>query len=379
MSRREYRDVIRGSMIGGAIGDALGVPVEFMDEYDIFEDYGPEGITEYELDPDSGKALISDDTQMTMFTANGMLYRETRGCLRGIAGDPRIYIANMYVEWLKTQELADVPFEESFADKAISWLMEVPELYARRAPGRTCIHSMRSFRNGEEHPEDFYASAWNHKKGCGGVMRIAPVALCMNACSDDMSRKVAWEAAQVAAITHGHPLGYMPAAVVAYIIYESVYGKSNRSLKEIVLESRNMVRELFPDNNYTEELIGIIDDAVDRSENDLDDLENIHALGEGWVAEETMSISIYCALKYEHDFSKAISTAVNHNGDSDSTGAVTGNILGARIGYEAIPEKWKKDLELHDVILELSDDMADGCPMEEYGPEDPVWMRKYVR
>lgn len=375
MCRKRNRDAIRGSMIGGAIGDALGVPVEFLSEEDIFEEYGPEGITEYELDPDSWKALISDDTQMTMFTANGMLYRETRGCLRGIAGDPRTYIANMYVEWLRTQELADYPYEESFADRTISWLMEVPELYARRAPGRTCIHSMRSFRNGEEHPEDFYASVWNHKKGCGGVMRIAPVALSYDANPNE----VAWEAAQVAGITHGHPLGYMPAAVIAYVICESVYGHVGKPLKEIILESRSVVRELFPDDKYTDELIGIIDDALDRSENDLDDLENIHALGEGWVAEETMSISLYCALKYEHDFSKAIITAVNHNGDSDSTGAVTGNILGARIGYDEIPEKWKKDLELHDVILELSDDMADGCPMEECGPDDPVWMRKYVR
>ena len=52
--------------------------------------------------------------------------------------------------------------------------------------------------------------------------------------------------------------------------------------------------------------------------------------------------------------------AVNHGGDSDSTGAVTGNILGAAVGYEAIPQFFKEDLELHDVILHMADDLYRG-------------------
>ena len=52
--------------------------------------------------------------------------------------------------------------------------------------------------------------------------------------------------------------------------------------------------------------------------------------------------------------------AVNHGGDSDSTGAVTGNILGAAIGYEAIPQFFRDDLELHDVILHIADDIYRG-------------------
>ena len=52
--------------------------------------------------------------------------------------------------------------------------------------------------------------------------------------------------------------------------------------------------------------------------------------------------------------------AVNHGGDSDSTGAVTGNILGAAIGYDAIPQFFKDDLELHDVILHMAYDLHGG-------------------
>ena len=79
------------------------------------------------------------------------------------------------------------------------------------------------------------------------------------------------------------------------------------------------------------------------------------------------------------DHSAGIIASVNHKGDSDSTGAVTGNILGALLGYEAIEEKWKKDLELSDVILEMADDLCHGCLMSEYSPcRDEDWEMKYI-
>ena len=103
------------------------------------------------------------------------------------------------------------------------------------------------------------------------------------------------------------------------------------------------------------------------SENREMDIDNIHRLGEGWVAEETLAIAIYCALRHQDDFSARIIAAVNHKGDSDSSGAVTGNILGALLGYGAIEEKWKRNLELSDVILEMADDLCHGCQMDELG------------
>lgn len=121
------------------------------------------------------------------------------------------------------------------------------------------------------------------------------------------------------------------------------------------------------------------DRAVELSHADMDDVEAIHMLGQGWVAEETLAIALYCALKYSDDFDKALVAAVNHNGDSDSTGAVTGNILGAYLGLSAIPEKYLKNLELRDVILEIADDLYSGCKMSEYGSyRDETWLSKYV-
>ena len=188
------------------------------------------------------------------------------------------------------------------------------------------------------------------------------------------------EGAQLAAISHGHPLGYMSAAVLVHIVHQLVYSNDGKSLKDIVLEARDKVSDLFADNKFIKELTDIINLSIELSENNDTDLNNIHRLGEGWVAEETLGIALYCSLKYHNDFDKAITAAVNHNGDSDSTGSVTGNIAGAIVGYDSINDKWKHDLELSDVILEMASDLCNGCQMSEFSPyKDKVWLKKYVR
>jgi hypothetical protein len=85
--------------------------------------------------------------------------------------------------------------------------------------------------------------------------------------------------------------------------------------------------------------------------------EKIESLGGGWVAEEALAIGIYCALVAD-DFDQGVRLAVNHSGDSDSTGALTGNMLGALHGKAAIAQSWLDDLELRDVIEEVGRDLA---------------------
>lgn len=375
------QDRIRGSLFGGAVGDALGYPVEFLREGQLFSCFGDDGITEYTLT--DGKARISDDTQMTLFTANGILVGETRSCTRGIAAEPRHYVALAYADWLKTQysEIKDVArHRRNAGEDCQSWLLDVPELYAWRAPGNTCLSALEERQPGD-HEDDYIAAPVNHSKGCGGVMRIAPLALRYRPGEtyfeepDSLDR----EAAQLAAITHGHSLGYMPAAVVSHVISRCITSAGEMTLKEMILEAKEAAMRIFAGDRHLAKLTDIIDEAVRLSGNDTPDLENIHALGEGWVAEETMGIALYCALKYQNDFSKAVTVSVNHRGDSDSTGAVTGNILGALLGYSAIEDKWKKDLELADVILEMADDLYRGCPVNNNGLcDDPAWVCKYI-
>ena len=97
--------------------------------------------------------------------------------------------------------------------------------------------------------------------------------------------------------------------------------------------------------------------AMQLAFNEKTDLQNIEFLGEGWVGEEALAIAVFCALKYENDFSRALIAAVNHGGDSDSTGAICGNIIGAMVGLSGIGEEWKEHLELSDEIMELADEI----------------------
>ena len=385
MRRKEkeaHLDAIRGCIYGGAVGDALGYPVEFLSEKSILSKYGQTGITEFEKDPKTGKALISDDTQMTLFTANGLLVGDTRGKMRGIRGLPRGYVAYAYQDWLLTQELSweEVNRHERFTKSGgRSWLLDVPELYSSRAPGITCLSALEREKAGESF-DDYVEAKRNNSKGCGGIMRVAPIAVNYQMGME----KLDLEGAQLAAITHGHSLGYMPAAVLVHIINRIVFPADTadgvrQPLKDIVLEARDTVARILAGDPHLRELTDIIDLAVRLSENGEDDLDNIHQLGEGWVAEETLGIALYCALRYQNDFSAGIIAAVNHKGDSDSTGAMTGNILGALVGYQAMEEKWKKDLELSDVILEVADDLCHGCQMSEFGGyHDEDWEMKYI-
>ena len=374
-----YLDKIRGCFVGGAAGDALGYAVEFQKEDQIFQRYGNRGITEYKSDHLSGKALISDDTQMTLFTANGLLVGDTRGAMRGIRALPRCYVAKSYFDWLKTQRMS----YKEYKNKPLqdigwpgSWLLDVPELFNRRAPGSTCLYALRERDEGDVISESYIKAPLNDSKGCGGIMRVAPLALGYRHTSMD---KLDMEGAEIAAITHGHSLGYMPAAVLVHVINRIVFGEEQNSLKDIVLEAKETVADLFREDEHLKELTDIIDLATELSENESDDLDNIHRIGEGWVAEETLGIAIYCSLRHQNSFSDGVIAAVNHNGDSDSTGAVTGNILGALLGDEAIEEKWKTDLELKDVIIEMADDICHGCQISEYGSyTDRDWERKYI-
>lgn len=376
----EELDRFRGCLVGGAVGDALGYTVEFMSEWEIFSKYGERGITSYELDRVTGKALVSDDTQMTLFTATGILFGQTRGFMRGIAARPRSYVARAYQDWLITQEKTFGQAQAELADEdryRTSWLLDVPELYHRRAPGNTCLSALSKHRRSGAGVDDYVAEApqLNDSKGCGGVMRVAPVGL---AWVGGNQNAIDMEAAQIAAITHGHSLGYMPAAVLSHIVGRVVTGEV--MLEDAIREARDAAERLFAGDVHLRELVDIMDLAVDLAKNDDADLENIHRLGEGWVGEEALAIAIYCALRHQTDFSAAVIAAVNHSGDSDSTGAVCGNILGALLGYEAIGDRWTHDLELLDVIVELADDLCHGCQISERGSRrDPAWECKYIQ
>ena len=335
-----------------------------MSEREIFRKYGEKGITEYELT--NGKALISDDTQMTLFTATGLMLGTTRGMMRGIMASYSSYINYSYLDWLKTQEQRyPLPNEYHY-----SWLVNIPELFNRRAPGNTCLHALRSGGNGS--PEE----PINDSKGCGGVMRVSPIGLYFIGSHLDM-KGICRIGMETAALTHGHPHGWMPAAVLVQIIHD--ISRDDASILDAVLHALCTLNQICPAGKERDDFINLIRKAIRLASESTDDIKSIHQLGEGWVGDEALAIAVYCALKHSGDIDRALIAAVNHSGDSDSTGAITGNIIGAQVGLSGIPEKYTRDLELRDLIIDIADDLWADCRMSEYGRErDPIWIKKYV-
>lgn len=383
------KDRIRGSLMAGAAGDALGYTVEFMSRQSILAQYGTKGITKFDLQSE-GKALVSDDTQMTLFTACGMLMGVTRGYMRGIGGQPEKYVDGAYLDWYYTQTGKKKKMLTD--DFHYTWLRDLPELAHRRAPGNTCLSACESLFQGKE--------VQNNSKGCGGVMRVAPMALLM---AGYWSRGESFydvplmdkAGAEVAAVTHKHPLAFLPSAMLTHLIYRLIRmeeAKIKTSIADIALETIDSLCNVYKgeyeaDKRYLANLTRM---AVKLASNDKSDAENIRLLGEGWTGEEAWAIALYCVVRHIDNIEDAIIAAVNHDGDSDSTGAVCGNIMGAIYGYEAMKRKrlfcpqgkeLEQTLELSNIILTIADDLYTSCIISEYDtidtPEKRQWYGRY--
>ncbi len=334
-------DRYAGCLLGGAVGDALGWPVEFLSMAEIRRKFGPEGILDF-ADTAGGIGAITDDTQMTLFTAEGLIreFDDSRQSRR--ASDYPASIYRAYLRWLHTQ--GEVSRDPDFFNCLDGDLLKVTGLHHRRAPGSTCLSSLIAGKMGTvEHPI-------NSSKGCGGVMRVAPVGLFCRSLPGDLGEEERAKAAfdlgcAAAAITHGHPLGYLPAGFLASIIFHLVSG---RSLEEAV--SGAMVILVERPEYEKSSLAAMVSQAIRQSRKGKQSPEAIERLGGGWVGDEALTISLYCAFAAEGDFARGVRLAVNHSGDSDSTGAITGNILGAMLGKGAVPKELLSKLELRDVI-----------------------------
>lgn len=364
------RQVVRGCLVGAAVGDALGAPVEFMPRSETLRKFGREGITL--LHPWEGHAAGSytDDTQMTMATARGLL-----DALRAAAGGepyaPERHVLRRYLEWQMTQH----------------------DPQQRRHPGITCLRALDEARGGR------LGVARNHSKGCGGVMRMAPVGLV-----PPLVPPFAL-GCRLAALTHGHPLGYLPAGFVADLCarlrdgaelhaairagIDGLKRGDDRVLGGLgaVLRGESLQRvgavsgrdeaagkgassasgESVKLEPWRRELAGLLERALKTAERAVTGAEGIAMLGQGWVGEEALAIALFSVWRHPDDWHAAVVAAVNHDGDSDSTGCIAGAVLGACLGLRAIPELWVAAVENRDPILTLADELV-GLWSTSWGP-----------
>jgi ADP-ribosylglycohydrolase/protein-tyrosine phosphatase len=305
------------SLLGGAVGDALGYVVEFDSWATIHGRFGPAGIQEPV--PRDGRLIVSDDTQMTLFTLEGLLRSAEDGSDRTAA------IRAAYLDWYQTQ-CSSIP--QRGADGG-HWLGQQSEMHKQRAPGNTCLSALRSGGHGT------IAQPANHSKGCGGVMRTAPIGFLHGL---DASR-VFQLGAEAGAITHGHPSGYLSAGAMAALVYLLLSGAP---LPEAIEECRRVLLE-YPGH---EETLRAIDKSVGlAAEAPVNHVEAIESIGGGWVGEEAMAIALYAVLSSK-SYKEVLTIAANHSGDSDSTASIAGQLWGVAHGLAGIPHEWVIGLDV---------------------------------
>ncbi len=339
-------DRCRGALVGGAVGDALGYEVEFMSLSEIHNRFGKNGITDYVLDR-NGVAEFSDDTQMSLFTAEGLL--TSIAARKVFEMDILPYIATAYEHWYYTQCRPPLKMSKS-------WLTHIKTLWSRRAPGMTCMSALQSISMPNSAP------VVNTSKGCGGVMRVAPIGIFSAAHPKMLDIEHAGYLAGCAAdITHKHPLSTFSSMALAMIVADCLANdKVDRDKFRFIVANRvfKLLGLYFKDDKHLAELSELVLKALSLAESDKTDTDAIRELGEGWVAEETLAIAVFSVMRHIDNFEKCIICAVNHDGDSDSTGAIAGNISGAILGYSAITKKYLTNLELHDVLVSVADDLG---------------------
>jgi ADP-ribosylglycohydrolase len=324
------RSITEGCLIGGAIGDALGAPVEFMNIDMIKELHGHQGVSSFVEYPD-GMGEFTDDTQMLLFTAEGLVLARDSGQWDNAVD----HVYQAYLRWLVTQN-ADAGRPVPAWAKT-GWLTSRREMFRQRGPGNTCLSALSSGGMGT------VANPVNNSKGCGTVMRIAPAGLMSESMEQAFSLGVS-----LSAITHGHEAGYLSGGFLAALINALSWGMP-------VVEAIKRSRKLLVSWPRNHEVLSAVDSAVDVH-NKLQGQEltvaAIENLGGAWVAEEALAIALLCALHYQDDFRKGVLAAVNHSGDCDSTGAIAGNILGVMLGVEAIPQEWRDNLLFRDIVMD---------------------------
>jgi ADP-ribosylglycohydrolase len=305
-----------GCLLGGAAGDALGAAVEFSSWPDLVRRFGPGGIRDYAYGHFSA-GQITDDTQMTMATAEGLIAAASEVRSRDVAA----VVASVYERYLGWYRTQNNPGQ-------------------RRGPGNTCLSALGSGAAGS------VTRPINNSKGCGGVMRVAPVGLALPGRPDE-----AFElGVATAALTHGHPGGYFPAGIMAAITSRILAGENIAAAAAAEIDCRGILVD--------RDTLGLLQSAVRLAARGADAAGAWRELGEGWTGDEALAIALFGALRHPESLEEAIVLTVNHSGDSDSTGSICGALLGCALGAGAVPARWLHGLEHRDTLERMGLEMA---------------------
>jgi ADP-ribosylglycohydrolase len=306
---------------------------------------------------------------MTLFTLEGLICASVRMRSKGICHPPSL-VLHAYLRWLHTQgaSLADVRRRFGLEDDfPYGWLVSQPFLHHRRAPGNSCLSALEdSLRNGRTGTTN---EPINDSKGCGAVMRVAPVGFF----GEDPNHAFDL-GCEIGALTHGNPSGYLPAGALAEMVWLLVRGGE---LPEAVgtVQTKLLGQE---DHEETSEILARGVRLAGQATPEV-----LESLGGGWTGHEALAIAV-CAALSATDIESGLRMAVNHSGDSDSTGSICGNLLGAAGGDLALPPSWVADLEGREAIEMLCYDAWRDCTGRSRAQSTPVgdtrsqdWWERY--
>ncbi len=355
------RDRFLGAVLGCAVGEALGMPIAAESWDEIRSRHGAEGLTDY-IPAGHPSGRLGSDTQLLLFSLEGTIRANVSRRATG-TDDPTRHIQHAYQRWLHTQHLSWPRAAGEFLGGTAApdgWLVGQRALFQTRNPGRTMMRTLIAFAKGQQAmgtPENPVSDS----QGSSAIMRAVPAALWSNDPAE-----VFRVGMNTAALTHGHPTAWLSAGALAFLVSRLMNGEALSTAVDATLE------QLAPHNGH-EEVSRRITAAVRLGRSGRvppGDVERI--IGTGSTAAEALGFGLYAALACDGDFDTALPVAVNHSGNSATTGAVCGSLIGALSGAEGIPERWKSELELYDVIERLAHDAV-----LEFGPRPPAWSDRY--
>ncbi|WP_308646530.1 ADP-ribosylglycohydrolase family protein [Nocardia cyriacigeorgica] len=370
--------IAHGCLLGGAVGDALGATVENLTLGEIRERYGRRGFrgkvaAKYSNQPTEFTGRTSEESQLALLMVDAMIRSSVRARERGTGGPTIAIFQSLCLEWLRSQ--VDSVAEQDYPPYGA--LLDLPAIAERRGASRTVLNALwaAAERREPRRPLGTTTAPINDSKGSACAVRVA-------SCGFLPTLRSSFElACDAAALTHGHPSGWLAAGAFAAIISGLWTG---HDLGTAVDRARTELAR----HDHHREVSEALAQAVRLSGRGEPTAERVESLGAGWTAPEALAMATYAALSAESGggttqqiVQRGLRLAVNHSGDSDATGAMCGNLLGARYGYQGIPEDWAGACEVAGPVWDLAHDFS-----IEFGPRPPTdgsgymdygWMARY--
>lgn len=356
--------IYQGCLLGMAVGDAMGYTVDSRNLEQICLDYGPNGLLGYDLV--NGRAEVTSYTQLAAFSANGILMGLTRNRLTGRDTPLVRYVGLAIREWSRSQTFRT-------GEPNFCWLSSLPDLKRRRCMDTWMLSIL------EKPPLGTMEAPTNRSSHPAALTAVIPLAMLADA-THLSQEEINHMGAQIVAMTHGNPEAFLSGAVLTHLL-SRVLQEPSLPLELLIPDVCDALQlqfgRLYTQTATIRELLQLA--LMLAKDDSVSSMEAMEKLG-CHSAAEVLAGAVYACVTCGEDFDTAIITAVNHSGRSAAVGAITGALLGARLGYEALPEFYLESLEPLHILLELANDLVVGCPME-IGSSlfDDDWDRKYLR